>query len=196
MKEKHGKGREVIGLIGTHHGVGVTHTGLMLAFYLGEELGKKTAFLECNNHHDMKLIQNAYEWGQLEQQCFSFHQVSCYNHVSSKKISEIFSENFEYIIMDFGIDFHSNRNEFLRCNRKIVVGGRSEWDLQKLLHFVHSLEGVRGSENWYYFIPQASNKIVRKTISEVKRKVYAVPVTEEPTRPTHHWNKFFGELFY
>ena len=67
--------RQVIGLMGVHHGAGVTHTGLLLAFYMGEELGKRTAFLECNNHHDMILVQEAYEWSREAADNFTFHTI-------------------------------------------------------------------------------------------------------------------------
>jgi hypothetical protein len=190
-----GRGREVIGLIGTHHGVGVTYTGLMLAFYMGEETGKKTAYLECNQHHDMRLLQSVYEWSHEEEYFFSFHQITCYREVSQKRISEIFGEDYECLILDFGIDFTSNKEEFLRCSTKIVVGGRSEWDLLKLLRFTKASENIRGSDAWLYFIPQANDKIATKISKEVKRKVWPVPEIVEPTLPSHNSNRFFSKIF-
>lgn len=188
-------GREVIGLIGTHHGVGVTHTGLMLAFYMGVEQGKKTAFLECNPHHDMAYIQKAYDWSREDEESFSFHRVTCYKEVLSGRITGILSQAYECIIMDFGIDFIQNKEEFLRCSTKIIVGGRSQWDIPKVIAFSDIAKELHGSETWLYFIPQGNNKSITRLSNEVSGRVWAVPVNEEPVIPCQDTNRFFGRLF-
>ncbi|HWT26545.1 MAG TPA: hypothetical protein VN131_01270 [Mobilitalea sp.] len=190
-----GAKREVIGLIGTHHGVGVTHTGLMLAFYMGEEMGKKTAFLECNRHHDMALIQQGYEWSKEDELSCSFHMVSCKREVCTNQISDILCDDYECIIMDFGIDFSSNKEEFFRCSTKIVISGRSLWDRQKLISFSDAARGIKGSDTWLYFVPQTNDKTVLKISNEVGHRVYAVPINEEPTLPSYTTNHFFDSIF-
>lgn len=194
-KSRQGMAREVIGLIGTHHGVGVTHTGLMLALYMGEELGKKTAFLECNKHCDMAILQKVYEWSREDNNSFSFHQTTCYREVAKEHISEIFGEDYECIILDFGVDFIMNREEFLRCGTKVVIGGRSKLDLQKLQQFSNRVETIRGNDTWLYFIPQANNKTVTKIKKEIVQRVWAVPKNEEPTIFSRDTNRFFDNIF-
>lgn len=189
-----GRGREVIGLIGTHHGVGVTHTALMLAFYMGEELCKKTALLECNRHRDLRLIQESYQWEGEDANTFSFHRITCFKEVNVSQISDIFGDDYESIIMDFGEDFEACKEEFLRCSIKIVIGGRSEWDRTKLKQFVNATDSLRGSSTWLYFIPQADDRIAIKVSSEIKRKAYVVPVMAEPTMPSKVSSKFFGRI--
>jgi len=188
--------REIIGIIGTSHGVGVTHTGLMLAFYMGEELGRKTAYLECNDHHDMSRIQSAYEWSREETQSFSFQQITCYKEVSEKRITEILSDNYECFILDFGTNFMSNREEFLRCSTKIVIGGQAKWCQQKLSHFINTVQAIRGNENWIYLIPNASPKIITNLKNEWKRFVCAVPLQAEPTTPSKSTSHMFEEIFH
>lgn len=175
--------REVIGLVGTHHGVGVTHTGLMLAFYMGEELGRKTALLECNHQHDMMLIQNAYEWEREEENTFTYHLITCFKDVKPGQITSIFAKEYDCIIMDFGDDYSMNRDEFLRCTIKIVVGGRSEWDLYKLLYFIRTTEADQAN-NWWFLIPQATDKRVMKISKDLNRRVWAIPIVEEPILPS------------
>lgn len=187
--------RICIGLIGTHHGTGVTHTGLMLAFYMGEELGRKTAFLECNNHKDMSLIQSAYEWNREEALSFSYHQITCFKGVTPNRIAEIFSDDYESIIIDFGTDFKANRDEFLRCGTKIVIGGQAEWDQQKLIQFISNVQMIRGSETWFYMVPCASPKIIRHLRNELERNVCGVPYEAEPTMLSKYSNRVFGKYF-
>lgn len=190
-----GRVREVIGLIGTHRGVGVTHTALMLAFYMGEELGRKTALLECNNHRDLELVQEAYEWSRSELHSFSFHKISCYKEVFPERIPDIYGEEYECLILDFGDEFQKSREEFLRCTTKIVIGGAAEWELLKLHRFVQEADILRGCDSWLYFIPQASDRKVIRVTKEIKRKVWSVPRMEEPTLPSRTSYRFFNQLF-
>jgi len=188
--------REVIGLIGTHHGVGVTHTALMLAFHMGENLGKKTALLECNKHHDMNLIREAYEWSKAETLSFTFRQITCFQEVTTERIPVILGEDYECLILDFGDDLTTNRDEFLRCTTKIVVGGRSEWDLAKLIQFAKISESLRGSDTWLYYIPQTEDNKAIKISNLINRRVWAVPRMEDPTRPSHISYRFFRQFFH
>lgn len=195
MQNGYGKGREVIGLIGTHHGVGVTHTGLMLAFYMGEERLRKTALLECNPHGDYGRIREAYEWSREDGHSFSFHRITCYGDVNEAAIAGIFSEDYECLILDFGTDFSANREEFLRCGTKIIIGGRSQWDIPKLTAFTEASKAVRGNDSWLCFITQANEGRAKKISREIGRKVYPVPRSEEPTLPTLITNQFFERIF-
>ncbi len=191
-----GRVREVIGLIGTHRGVGVTHTGLMLAFYMGGELGRKTAFLECNHHRDMECIQNAYEWDRETEDSFSYGQLTCYKGVQSKQIVDIYSEDFDCIIMDLGTDYLGNREEFIRCTLKIVVGGPSEWDFPKLLHFEESLDIGPDSNSWLFLIPLATQERAKKIRKELQQRVWSVPFIEDPTVPYITANQLFRRIVH
>jgi tRNA(Met) C34 N-acetyltransferase TmcA len=194
-RDKRGRFREVIGLIGTHHGVGVTHTGLLLAFYFGEELGKKTALIECNGHRDMQRIEQAYEWGNEVDNYFSFHQITCYKEVKLSQIPQILGEDYEYVILDFGTDFTSNREELLRCSTKIVVGGQSEWDILKLKEFIRNTEVIRGSEHWICYLVRAKEQTIQRLKKELKQRIWAVPDIKEPTRISYKVRLFLKQCF-
>lgn len=185
--------REVIGLIGTHRGAGVTYTGLMLAFYYGEELGRKTAFLECNQHHDMSLIQKVYDWSGEEENGFSYQRITCYREARSSRITQILGEDYESIILDFGTDLLANKDEWLRCTTKIVISGQSEWDILKLKEFVRNTQQIQGSEHWLYFLPLGRKRTIDALKKEIKRRVWAVPDIKEPTRPDSNAKQFIKQ---
>lgn len=189
-----GRGRQSIGIIGTHHGSGVTYTALMMAFYMGEERGIKTALLECNRHHDMSRIQNAYEWSHEEAYSFSFHQITCYKEVTQNNLSEILGESYETSILDFGTDFITNREEFLRCSTKIIIGGRSQWDQQKLSEFIQANAGIGGSETWLYLIPCADSRTINFLKGKLEQNIYSVPFEREPTMLSKNVVKLFEKL--
>lgn len=186
--------RTSIGIIGTHHGTGVTYTGLMLAFYMGEELGKKTAFIECNKHHDMSLIEEAYDWTSMDSNMFSFQNIICYKDVVPEQIPSIYGGDYDTLIFDFGTDFYGNINEFLRCNTKIVVAGKSEWDYIKLRNFYERTNHISGSNNWLYLIQQADVKTIQRLCHETGHKIMSIPATGEPIIPSRSINRFFGMI--
>ncbi|MFT4142912.1 MAG: hypothetical protein QM644_00545 [Mobilitalea sp.] len=195
-KTSYQKGHEVIGIIGTHHGVGVTHTALMLAFYFGGELGRKTAVLECNTHQDMKLIREAYEWKNNKEGQFYFQNITCYERVEKEEIFDILVRDYECIIIDFGAVPDWNQQEFLRCTKRIVIGGRSAWDLAKLERFTKDNYGLDMGESCFYFIPQADNKTIAIISNKLKRKIWSVPFNSEPTRINEKAYYFFKKLLY
>ncbi len=188
------KVREVIGLIGSRAGSGVTYTGMMLAFYLGNELGRKTAFIECSGHRDFDLIQKSYEWSCEESATFRFRNITYYKNMSTEVIADILGEDYEYVIIDFGYDFSDNREEFLRCSLKAVIAGRSEWDIIKLFSFISRHVTIRGSDTWHYLIPQADDRMITRLKKETHRKIWAIPFTEDPTRPNRSTKQFIKEL--
>lgn len=188
------KVHDVIGLVGTRAGTGVTYTGMMLAFYLGSELGKRTAFIECSNHGDLELIQKAYEWSCEDSECFRFRNITYYKNISIDRIADILGEGFEYAIIDFGHELSGSLEEFIRCSIKLVVAGRSEWDFLKLHSFISRHGTIRGSDTWYYLIPQADDKMLTRLKKETHCRIRGVPFTEEPTRPNHNTRQFLYEL--
>ncbi len=195
LHESRRQERVVIGLIGTHPGVGVTYTGLMLSFYLGEEVELKTAFLECNQHCDMELIEAVYEWPVKEKGVFSFQNITCHKGVSVSQIPGILGKDYEGLILDFGTDFAEHREELLRCGIRIVVGGSSEWDIRKLERFFKEAAQFGGDESWLCFIPRGNEKTVARISHMLQRKVWAVPRADNPVVPSSASNRFFRGVF-
>ena len=77
---------------------------------------------------------------------------------------------------------------------KIVIGGKSAWEVLKLINFVNETELISGSDSWLYFIPQASDRVMRIIKKEVDREVIAVPFIEEPVLPSKIINHFFDRI--
>lgn len=186
--------REVIGLIGAHPGAGTTYTAILLAFSLGEELGRRTAVLECNDSGDIKRLQDFYEWDVEKDRTFTFDQITFYKKVTEEGIAEILNENFDCFILDFSSSFESAREEFLRCNRKIILGGRSEWNRQKLISFSHSIQNIQGNASWFWLIPCASRKDGLDIRRRLGTKIYTLPFEADPTIPSSTTNRIFQQM--
>lgn len=189
------KSKKVIGLLGVHHGAGVTYTGMLLAYYFAFERRLNTAYMECNHHKDFQRLQELYEWSKEDEYSFSLDKITYYKEVSRNKISDIFNEDYQCLILDFGTDFASSKDEFMRCGTKIIIGGRAIWNQSKMVTFLQSLDNIRGSRKWIHMIPLADQRIVMGMAMETDRYFYAVPFESDPTRLSKETYRLFDNLF-
>lgn len=174
------KSKTIIGIIGTHQGVGVTHTSIMLANYFRGVLGYKTALLEMNMHHDMECIERMYEEDieYLTEEPFQIRKVMYYKCVKERDLADIFNEDFDFYICDYGFDLKRGRNEFLRCDRKIVVGSLADWKREKLYNFADKWNGVKGLKTWNYLAVFGEEKQ-----AAMVRKLLKIPLKIMPYNP-------------
>ena len=187
--------KKVIGIVGTHHGVGSTFTALMIAFYMGDILGCKTALIECHQSQDMNLIQKSYQWRSETSSSFSFQEVTCYKNITYDMLSELLCKDYDCFILDFGIDEPFDRLEWLRCDYKFVLAGRTDWEQLKLLTFFENDRVEDGNLPWTYLIPCADQSTISSLRRMSKRNIYAIAFEENPILPSKYAIKLFQKLF-
>ena len=61
---------------------------------------------------------------------FTIYDVDYYPAVSIGEIPQILNHGYCYLLYDFGVLTEANYNEFLRCDRKIVIGSLAPWKEQ------------------------------------------------------------------
>lgn len=191
------KKRIVIGIIGTHRGVGVTHFGIMFAQYINEILNAKTALLECNNHNDLRHIQNAYMGVEKEQEFsreFSIYGVTYFRNVSENEVAEILNRDFEYYILDLGIEFEQNKKEFLRSDLKFVIGSLAEWRIDNLFNFHKKTSRFHGSDTFSYLIVFGIKKEIKELKKELDMNVIEIPYEPDPFLLSKNSLKYFHKL--
>lgn len=196
LEGKKNKKREVIGLIGAHSGAGVTYTGFLLAFYFGLDLGRRTAFLECNDHHDLSILQPVFEWSREGEDTFSFERITFFKEVRLDQIADILSDNYDCFVLDFGTDFEHNRDEFLRCSTKMILGGQAEWNRQRLKHFIEANQSSRGYDSWLHLVPFGNKNMINGLRNEINKIIYSVPFEADPTSPSKETAKLFDVIFH
>lgn len=189
------KPSRTIGIVGAHHGAGVTYTAFMIALYLSEKLGEETAFLEYNSHHDFELIQSAYAWSNEEAASFNFHQLTCYKEVMHNQYGTILNQSYENIVLDFGAGDKTDLNEFLRCNIKIIIGGLAPWNQEKLLEFSSTREELLSNRSIIYLIPCSDKSITKGLSKKLYGQIYGVPYEREPTLLSKKSCKMFNSIF-
>lgn len=180
-------GKLVIGVIGTHHGAGATHLSILLANYLSEWLGKNIAYIECYPQKDMQYMQYIYEGMPTlgkeitEEECsFTIHRVTYYKSVKPIDLAEIIGDSYDCVILDLGADFTKNKNEFFRCDRKLVVSSLAPWKQQELERFIEHTCHISQSDEWLYMFPFGQSKEIKEVTKEFQRHFFGVPYEPDP----------------
>jgi len=186
--------KRTVGLLGTSRGAGVTYTGMLLSSYFGMEKRIKTAFLECNNHRDFERLQNACEWTKEDGKSFSLDRITYYKNVAPNEIAEIFSHDYGCYILDFGTDFNTWKEEFLRCGTKIIIGDRAIWNQSKTAEFIRLLECISGSRKWIYLMPNATRRELARLSGKTERSFFKVPYEPDQTLLSKETVKLFQRL--
>jgi hypothetical protein len=184
-----------IGILGINRGVGVTYTGMLLSYYFSTEKRLKTAFIECNNNMDFELLQEEYEWSKEDDQSFSLDRITYYKQVSATSISDILNEDFQCYIFDFGTNYTSFKEEFIRCGSKIILGDRGLWNQRKMVTFLKSIKDIKGSKGWIHMIPFADRREVMKLANITERHFFRIPFESDPASLSKETYKMFYNLF-
>ncbi len=164
-----------IGIIGIGMGCGVTHLTIALANYLQSGTGKQTAVIELSGRHELKdMIQKE---GNHKQELLGVHY---FTDVSIGKIAEIINSRYEAFVLDLGGDYDAAREEFLRCDHKIVIGSVCPWKITAYEHFLKNIKASENYERWEFlvFIPNLMDK---KSIQKrLGMRMLSIPWIENP----------------
>lgn len=187
--------RNIIGLMGVHPGAGVTYTSIMISFFMGENLGRKTALVESNEHSDFNRLQKVFQWSKEETNFFSFANIDFYKNGNSKLITKLLADDYESYVLDFGYDYKNNWDELSRCDVKIIVCGHAEWNQQKLIHFMQQTEIGKQNNTWKILIPCANKNVIQRLRTINKIRVDSTPYQDDPTKLSKEVVKKFKEIF-
>jgi len=135
----------VIGVIGTHAGTGVTHFSIALANYISSVVAKEVIYLSMDHKKELQNFMGS------EQKKFEIMGVSYLSDATSIELSEEWNNIYDYMILDMGHNYENNRTEFLRCDKKIIIGSLSPWKKQYYDTIMHSIEVEKNYKNWDYY---------------------------------------------
>ncbi|MGN0351611.1 MAG: hypothetical protein ACI4ES_08155 [Roseburia sp.] len=100
----------------------MTHLGIALANYCRSCHHAKTAFLEVNDTLELQTLQDP-----ESQSCIHIYGVDYYPAVSLSRLSDFYNLDYRYFILDFGTPNKERYQDFLRCDRKLIIGSLSPW---------------------------------------------------------------------
>ncbi len=146
----HAAKSQTIGIISGKKGEGVTTMSIAMATYLSGVKMKKAAIVEFCGNGDIKKIAKTYF--ACEKDKFSIFNVDYYSVKNKEKLSLIYNEDYEFIIVDFGSFYKKNIGEFIRCQIKIVMGSVNIWRFQEYLEVCQFIKEIPGSKKWLHIL--------------------------------------------
>lgn len=184
---------EVIGVIGTGRGVGVTHFAVMTAGYISGILRKQCAVLEWNSHGD---------FGNMKKVCtkeesmtrFKILETDYYEQAGIDTLLLCKKSGYQVVIVDYGTIRDGNLEEFLRCDRQFVLGSLSEWQIKAFLEFEE--RGNRAEKSWETLVAFGSEEARKNIQKRLKSPIQRVPVSVDAFVVTSKTLGFYQKILH
>lgn len=191
------KGKLTIGIIGTHVGAGSTHFAILLSNYLSECLGMKTAYIECFPQKELIYMEEIYDLcgkATSTRDYFSLYKVRYYKSIREEKIPKIMSEGFDCLVLDLGVDINKMKNEFLRCDKRIVISNLAPWKSNKVEEFL-AKTGFKGAEdNLEFGISFTTDRFLKDSSRHFKIPFFSIPYEPDPFALSNNTIKMFQKI--
>lgn len=173
----------VIGVVGTSSGCGSTYMSLLVANSLKRLGTRRVICVDMSGNDDFAKICKGRELnGDLDEDMntiFKYKDVTYSCVKDSDKLIDLFNEDYEHIVIDFGNRLGNHIKEFLRCDIKLVVGLVSPWKIKSFEQYLRNNEETVKKGKWRYIFNLASDMKVRKL--RTKYGIKAINVEYEET---------------
>lgn len=188
------KRQRIIGIIGTGRSVGVTHLSIMAAGYVSGVLRRSCAVLEWNSHEDFERIQKVCTCKIKAGSTNPFHVLDAdyYRAAGTKELLLCKTKGYQDVIVDYGTVLEGNLEEFLRCDRRFVVGSVSEWQIGAFLGFAEG--GKRADQRLDYFAVFGSGEARKNMEKRLGFPILRIPVSVDAWTVTSESLKFFEQI--
>lgn len=186
--------KKTIGIMGTLQGVGVTYTSILVGVHFSQILGKKTALLEMNDKNDFYEIQMMLDGKEESRKEFRYGKLYFYRQVQEEEMGEIMNHNFDCIILDFGSQYKKHRNEFLKCNQKLIICSQTIWRQKYLSEFLAEYENVTEKSTWNYLAVFGKKRIF-SVWNKKNVRLQSIPFVADPFSLNLEIEKVFELLF-
>lgn len=127
--------------------------------------------------------------------CFSLHGVDYYPHVSCNELPSLLNHGYDYLILDLGSSTETDLSEFLRCDRKFLLGSLSLWKTWEYESFYEHLSHLTNlGEGYHYLVQTGTTQNISHFSKEHHIKMFEVPFIKNPFRIEKELFLFFEEL--
>lgn len=84
---------------------------------------------------------------------FKLHGIDCYSCVTTSEIPALLNRGYDYLILDMGHLAEADLPEFLRCERKLVLGSLAPWKSSSIQSFFERFnDNINLREGFYYIM--------------------------------------------
>ncbi len=185
--------QQIIGIIGTGSGTGVTHFAIMTAGYYHGILGKRCALLEWNSHEDFSRLHRICSRRELDRSgAFRLLGTDYYGKAGTDALLLCKRSGYHTVIVDYGTVSEGNLREFLRCDRQFVVGSVCEWQIGAFLEFAGDRK--RGKKSWELFTVFGSEEARKNMEKNLGSPIWRIPVSVDALEITGQLIQFYQQI--
>ena len=118
-----------------------------------------------------------------------------YPYVKSDEIPALMNLGYDYLILDMGSQKEANLSEFLRCNRKLVLGSLAPWKVHTYLAFFDQFDSIYNVRKDFCYFSQWGSEKNNRTFSKANHiSMQNVPFIQNPFRIEKQLFLFFDGL--
>ncbi|MDF2887936.1 MAG: hypothetical protein K0R23_2321 [Lacrimispora sp.] len=184
---------ELIGIIGTGRGTGVTHFAVMTAGYLTGVMRMRCAVLEWNNHQSFHSMGVACCGAKRGEDSFRVLETDYFGNAGVDTLLLCKKSGYQAVIVDYGAAKDGNLEEFFRCGRQIIIGSLSEWQISEFLEF--EKREMKVKKSWDSLVSFGSEEARKSLEKRLKVSVRRIPFTLDPFSVTAETISFYEHLF-
>lgn len=174
--------RQIIGIIGADSGVGTTFVAVTISAYLADRRGKKTVLLSAGGH-------------QAEEMDIGKGKFRYESYVKLEELPARCNGEEEYYIVELGCDYERARLDFLRCDRKIVVGSWTPWKKPSYGRLMDKIVIEDNYKQWIDCLILFGDKKDKKEFSKrYNVAVNSIPYIDDPLRIGENEADFIEKL--
>lgn len=189
IRSEYERGRKTtVGILGAAAGVGTTFASVAIASYLAEKKGRRTALLEVSTNHEIGSIMP-------QEQAFSIGRTVYYPDVALEDIPVRCNGEQECYVLDLGCEYTRVRLDFLRCDKKIVIGSTSMWKKASYYKLMDQISEEENYKQWLHCLILFGDKRDKREFSgRYHTAAIEMPYMESPFRISKKEEAFIERL--
>ncbi len=151
----------------------MTHLCVWLANYLTGAGHRKTAVLEWNTHGDFRRMRDICVDNQGKKTSFRVLDVDYYAQADAGVWMDCVKRGYQRIILDCGEITGDSLYECARCDKTVVVGSLTEWQIKSFLDFLD--QDGKPDTSWSYAAAFGSEEARKRLEQRYRRKILRIP---------------------
>lgn len=155
-------------LAGLKRGAGITHISILLATYFREVQGAKTAIIEWNKQGDFTRLEEIM-FGYTKD-CFTIHGIDYFRYCDKNKLRDFIYMNYNYIILDLGVEIKNNEELIENCEEKLFIGNLQYWEQEPYIF----LSNYYKNYNWTFVNNLGIKEVVKSVQKQLHQPVYTI----------------------
>lgn len=180
----------LVGVLPLEQGSGATQLSIMLANYLTakERENGVVVFWRKETLVELCRVLGCEEKPKLTIKGMDFLAYE------ETQMSRIMNEGYQFILWCFSSKEGEQWEEFLRCNRHLVIGNLSEWHRENLEAFVKENKDMGGFMQWKFLSVFGPKERFRELERRTGVKIERIPWCEDPFSIKREWFSFLESL--